>query len=92
MTYDRIKLPYLDEKGLDGQKIYNYQQWIDRYKQCTKRKNEIEIGLLIKDKNMPGTDERNNKQKKNTRRFPVGIGTQSNAPNNQIRIPDRPRQ
>ena len=74
MTYDRIKLPYLDEKGLDGQRKYNYQQWIDRYKQCTKRKDKIDIGLLIKDKNMPGTDEWNNKQEKIQQDFLWALG------------------
>ena len=51
MTDDRINIPYLQEKGLDGQRIYNYQQWIDRFKQDTKRKYEIDIGPLIKEKN-----------------------------------------
>ena len=91
MTGDRKKLPQLGQKGLDGHRIYNYRQWIDRYKQYTKRKYEIDIGPVIKAENKPGTDEWNIKQK-DTKRFPVGTGTQSNAPNNKIQIPNRPRQ
>ena len=48
MTDDRIKLPDLDEKRLDENEIYNYRQRLDRFEQYTKRKYEIDIGLLIK--------------------------------------------
>ena len=57
MTDDREKLQYLEEKGLEGQRNYSYQQWIDQFTQYTKRKNVIDIGLLIKEENMTGTDE-----------------------------------
>ena len=52
MTEDRIKLPCLDEKGLAGKRIYNYRHWLDRLKQYTKRKYEIDIGPLIKEETM----------------------------------------
>ena len=63
MTDDRVKLPYLDKKGLDGKGIYNYRHWIDRFKQYTKRKYEIDIGLTKKE-NLTGTDKWNTKQEK----------------------------
>ena len=42
-------------------KIYNYWQWLDRFKQYTKRKYEIDIESLIKEETMTGT-EWNNKE------------------------------
>ena len=67
MTDERIKLPYLDEKGLDGQRIYNYQQWIDRFKECKKCKYEMDIGPLIEEENMTGTGKWITKQEKTNR-------------------------
>ena len=55
MTEDRTKLPCLDEKGIDGKRSYNYQQWLDRFKQYTKRKEEIDVGPLIRDETMTET-------------------------------------
>ena len=77
MTDDRIKLPYVDKKGLDGQRFYKYRQWIDRFKQYTKRKYEIDIGPLIKEENMPGTDEWNSKQEKIQQDFLWALGTEA---------------
>ena len=62
MAEDRIKLPCSDEKGLDGKRIYSYRQWLDRFKQHTKQKNDIDIGPLIKEETITGT-EWNNKEK-----------------------------
>ena len=76
MTDDRIKLPYLDEKGLDGERIHNYRQWIDRFKQYTKSKYEIDIGPLIKEY-MTGTDERNTKQEKIQQDFLWALGPEA---------------
>ena len=64
MTDDRIKLPYLDEIGLDGKRIYNYRQGLDRFKQYTKRKYEIDIRPLSKEETMAGTNEWSTKEEK----------------------------
>ena len=56
MAEDRIKLPRLDEKTIDGKKIYNRRQWLERFNQYRKRKNEIDLGPLIKEEQMTGTD------------------------------------
>ena len=63
MTEDRIKLPCLDEKGIHRKRIFDYQQWLDRFKQYTKRKYEIDIGPLFKEETMTGT-ECNTKEEK----------------------------
>ena len=50
MTKNRIQMPYLDKKGkrIDGKRIFNYRQWLERFKQYTRRKYNIGIGPLIK--------------------------------------------
>ena len=77
MTDDRIKLPHLDEKGLDGRRVYNYRQWIDRFKQYTKRKYDIDIGPLIKEKNRTGTYEWNTEQEKIQKDFLWALGPET---------------
>ena len=42
----------LDEKGIDGKRIYNYRQWLKRFKQYTKKEYEIDIRPLIEDETM----------------------------------------
>ena len=56
MTEDRIILPCLDEKGINGKRINNYRQWLDRVKQYMKRKNEIDTGPLTKQETMTGIE------------------------------------
>ena len=50
MTENRIQTPYLDKKGkrIDGKRIFNYRQWLERFKQYTKRKYNKGFGPLIK--------------------------------------------
>ena len=62
MKEDRIKLPRLDEKGIDGKGIYNYRKWLERFKH-TKRKYEIDIRPLIEEETTTGT-EWNTKRKR----------------------------
>ena len=73
MTEDLKKLPCLEEEGLDGKRIYNHRQGLDRYKQYTKRKYQIDIGLLIKEETMNGT-ERNTKEEKIQQDFLWALG------------------
>ena len=77
MRDDQIILPYLDEKGLDGKKICNNRQWLDRFKQNTKRKYEIDIGPLIKKETMTGTDEWNTKEEKMQQDFLWALGPEA---------------
>ena len=55
MTETRIHLPCLDEKGIDGRKIYNYRQWLERFKQYEKKHN-IQIRQTIKERTITETD------------------------------------
>ena len=56
MTEDRIQIPYLDRKGVVGKRIYNYRQWLERFEQCSKTKHDTDIGPLIKEKTITGTE------------------------------------
>ena len=87
MTGDRIQIPCLDVKAIDGKRIYKYQQWLDRFKQYTKRKYNIDIGLLIKEGTFTETEW--NLREKHTTTLSLGIGTQCNTLNNTFRIPNR---
>ena len=56
MTEDRIQKPCLYEEGMVEKKIYNYRQWLKRFKQNTKKKHIIEIGPLIKEGTITKTE------------------------------------
>ena len=56
MTEDRIQISYLDEKMVEGKRINNYQQWLEQFKQCTKRNYDTDIGPLIREETMNGTE------------------------------------
>ena len=56
MTEDRIQTPSLDKNGIDGKRIYNYRQWSERFEQYTKKRYDTDIGALIKEKTMTGTE------------------------------------
>ena len=70
---NRKKLPCLDEKGLDGKKFYKYRQQLDQFKQYTKPKYEIDIGPLIKEETMTGT-EWNTKEENREQYFLWALG------------------
>ena len=63
MTEERVKLLCLDEKRIEAKIIYNNRQWLERFKPNTKRKYEIDIGSLIKEETMTGTDWNSKEEK-----------------------------
>ena len=76
MTEDRVKFPYLDEKVIDGTRIYNNRQWRDRFKHYTKRKYDIHIGPLNKEETLTGT-EWNTKEEKIEQDFLWALGPEA---------------
>ena len=56
MTEDRMQRPCLDEKGANGERIYNYRQCLEGFEYYTKRKYDTDIGPLIKAEAMNGTE------------------------------------
>ena len=90
MTEDRIQTPRLEKKGIDGGKIYNYRQWLERFMQNTKKKR-----YRYQITNQRRNNDQNRmkyKRRKDTTRFSSGIGTRSNPPNNTVRRPNRTGQ
>ena len=63
LTEDRIQKPCLDEKGKGAKRIYDYQQWLERFKQYTKRKNIKDIRPLIKERTISDTEWNANEEK-----------------------------
>ena len=55
MTEDRTKLPCLKEKKPDGRCFFTYRSKLDKFKQKTKWKYEIDVGPLIKEETITGT-------------------------------------
>ena len=62
-TEDRIQVPCLDEKGIDGKRIYQYRQWLERIKRYTKRRYNTNIEPLVNEVTITET-ERNTKEEK----------------------------
>ena len=89
MTDDRVQKPCLDEKKKNGKRIDNYRKRLERFKQYTKRKYDIDIGPPIKEETIMKT---NWNTRRDTKRFLLGTRTRSNAPNNTVRLPNRTRQ
>ena len=87
-TEDRIQLPCLDEKVVDGKRIYKYRQGLERFKQHTKRKYDADIRPIIKEETMNGT-EWEVKEEKVQQHFLSILGPKSNTPKNTILIPKR---
>ena len=51
-----MQKPCLDGKGIYGKRFYNYRQWLERFKQYTKRKYNIDSGKLIKEETITETE------------------------------------
>ena len=55
-TEEKLQVPCLDENGIDGRRIYKYRQWLERFKQNTKRKYRIDIRPPIKEVTVTETE------------------------------------
>ena len=71
-TEDRKQIPSLDEKRIHREKIYNFRQELERFKKDTKRKNDIDIGRLIKEETITRT-ECNTKEEKIKQNFLLAL-------------------
>ena len=45
----KIQLPYLDDTGLDGKKIYTPKEWTERFRHYIKRIYNIDIKPILTD-------------------------------------------
>ena len=51
-----IRLPYLEDTGLDGKKLYTHKEWIDRYRHYIKRIKNTDITQILTDATVPSGD------------------------------------
>ena len=70
-TATKIQLPYLEDTGLDGKKIYTPREWTERFRHYVKRIHNIDIKEILTDDTVP-TDE--NWNKKNQKSDKISFG------------------
>ena len=47
MTNPNITVPYLEDTGLDGKKIYTPREWTERFRHYIKRIHDIDIKPIL---------------------------------------------
>ena len=52
-TTTKIQLPYLEDTGLNGKKIYTPREWTERFRHCVKRIHNIDIKQILTDDTVP---------------------------------------
>ena len=52
----KIQLPYLEDTGLDGKKIYTHKEWTRRIRHYIKRIHNIDIKPILTDDTVPTSD------------------------------------
>ena len=52
-TATKIKLPYLEDTGVDRKKIYTPREWTDRFRHYVKRIHNIDIKQILTDDTVP---------------------------------------
>ena len=87
---EKNKVPNLETKATDGNPVFTPRQWLERFKQFTKREHKIDITPLLKSEE--NRFQLGRKRTSNTKRFYLGSGTGSTFPDNPSRIQDRPGQ
>ena len=58
----KIQLPYLEDTGLDGKKIYTPKEWTERLRHYLKRIYNIDIKPILTDDTVPTGDPWNTKE------------------------------
>ena len=48
MTTENLEVPNLEARQQDGKPTYTPKQWVERFKQFTKRKHKVDITPLLK--------------------------------------------
>ena len=52
-TTTKIQLPYLEDTGLDGKRIYTPREWTERFRHYVKRIHNIDIKQILTDDTIP---------------------------------------
>ena len=58
----KIQLPYLEDTGLDGKKLYTPKEWTERLRHDIKRIYNIDIKPILTDDTVPTGDPWNTKE------------------------------
>ena len=56
MTTTNIKLPYLDDTGLDGKKLYTPKEWTEIFRHYTIRINNVDTKQILTEDTVPTGD------------------------------------
>ena len=70
----KIQLPYLEDTGLDGKKIYTPKEWTERYRHYIKRIHNIDIKPILTDDTVPTGDPWDTKEPEIRQDFIWGAG------------------
>ena len=74
MTTTHIKLPYLEDTGLDGKKLYTPRECTERFRHFTKRILNMDIKQILTDDTVPTGDQWDTKETKIRQNFICGAG------------------
>ena len=74
-TSNNILLPYLEDTGLDGKKIYTPKEWTERLRHYIKRIHNIDIKPASSQKTIPTSNEWTTKEPEITQDFIWGAGS-----------------
>ena len=69
-----ILLPYLEDTGLDGKKLYTPKEWTERLRHYIKRIHDIDIKLALSGETMPTSTEWTAKEPEIRQYFIWGAG------------------
>ena len=70
----KIQLPYLEDTGLDGKKLYTPKEWTERLRHYIKRIYNIDIKPILTDDTIPTGDPWNTKEPDIRQNFIWGAG------------------
>ena len=73
-TKSNILLPYLEDTGLDGKKIYTPKEWTERLRHYIKRIHAIDIKPALSGETMPTSTEWTAKESEIRQEFIWGAG------------------
>ena len=73
-TKSNILLPYLEDTGLDGKKLYTPKEWTERLRHYIKRIHDIDIKPALSGETMPTSNEWTTKEPEIRQDFIWGAG------------------
>ena len=83
---EKNTVPNLEAKASDGNQIFTPRQWLERFRQFTKREHKIDITPLIKGEDITEAGWTAEKKNKHPRRLYLGSGTGSTISDNPGRV------